>query len=69
MKMPHSTSLLALVAAGFIVGCDKPQSPAASAPVPQAQQPQIDAADAIYVGSDIVTVDDKQPAAEALAVK
>jgi predicted amidohydrolase YtcJ len=39
----------------LIVGCNK-------------QQP-IDAADVIYAGGDIVTVNDRQPTAEALAVK
>jgi hypothetical protein len=37
--------------------------------VPPAQQAQMQAADLIFVGGDIVTVNDKQPTAEALAVK
>jgi hypothetical protein len=49
-----------LIGATLIAGCDKPQQP---------PQQQVDAADAIYTGGDIITVNDKQPAAEALAVK
>jgi hypothetical protein len=50
----------------MIAGCDKPQPTVATPPQPQAQ---IDAAEIIYVGGDIVTINDKQPSAEALAVK
>jgi predicted amidohydrolase YtcJ len=53
-------SVAAFATAVLTAGCDKPQPPA---------QPQVDAADTIYVSGDIVTVDDQQPAAEALAVK
>jgi predicted amidohydrolase YtcJ len=49
-----------------LTGCDKPQAPAKAQ---QAPQPQIDAAEIIYIGGDIVTINDKQPSAEALAVK
>ena len=59
--------IAALGALAMIAGCDKPQAPAATTPPPQAQAP-IDAAETIYVG-DIVTISDKQPSAEALAVK
>jgi predicted amidohydrolase YtcJ len=48
----------------MIAGCDKPQP---TAPTPP--QAQIDAAEIIYVGGDIVTINDRQPSAEALAVK
>jgi hypothetical protein len=51
---------LALLMAG---GCSR-QSPATPAAVPAAQ-----AADTLYVGGDIVTINPAQPAAEALAVK
>ena len=58
-------SLAALALLAVIAGCDKPQPPTSSPPAPQAQT---DAADIIYVG-DIVTIDDKHPGAESLAVK
>jgi predicted amidohydrolase YtcJ len=58
-------SILALVMACLIAACDKPQQQAA----PQQSPKQVDAADAIYTGGDIVTMNDKQPGAEALAVK
>jgi predicted amidohydrolase YtcJ len=64
MKLMYSTAVLTLVTAGLIAGCDKPQPPAA----PQAQAP-IEAAEVIYTGGDIVTVNDKQSNVEALAVK
>jgi hypothetical protein len=48
-------SLAALIGFVLIMGCSR-------------QQP-IDAADAIYTGGDIVTVNDAQPSVEALAVK
>ena len=51
-----------------IAGCSKAPEPAAPA-APPAAQPVADAADTIYTGGDIVTVDDRQPGAEALAVK
>ena len=54
--------LLAVMSAlSGAAGCNR--SPKAPAP------PSVDAADIIYVGGDIVTIDDAQPAAEALAVK
>ena len=58
MKMTIPRSLAALLALAAIAGCDKPQA-----------QASVDAADVIYVGGDIVTINDKQPTAEALAVK
>ena len=60
MKLTITLSLALLIGATLIAGCDKPQQPP-----PQ----QVDAADAIYTGGDIVTVNDKQPTAEALAIK
>jgi hypothetical protein len=65
MKLPIPTLLLAVAAAGLIAGCDRPQ-PAAAV---QAPQQSVEAADTIYTGGDIVTVNDRQPSAEALAVK
>ena len=56
--------IAALGALVMIAGCDKPQPTAATPP-----QPQVDAAEIIYVGGDIVTINDRQPSAEALAVK
>ena len=73
MTFRLSAPVFALVAAGLMAGCDKPQPPAGQPPPQQAQvtapQPQIDAAETIYLDGDIVTVNDKQPTAEALAVK
>jgi predicted amidohydrolase YtcJ len=46
---------------GVLAGCGKSAEPAA--------QPLADAADTIYTGGDIVTINDRQPSAEALAVK
>ena len=60
MRLTIAPSLALLIGATLIAGCDKPQQP---------PQQQVDAADAIYTGGDIVTVNDKQPTAEALAVK
>jgi hypothetical protein len=54
------------VAVAVLAGCDQPQPPA---PTQQVTLPQIDSAEVIYVGGDIVTINDKQPSAEALAVK
>ncbi len=65
MKLTIALSLALSIGATLIAGCDKPQQP----PAAQTQQQQVDAADTIYTGGDIVTVNDKQPSAEALAVK
>lgn len=52
-------------AVGLVLGaCSGGQTPGAPTPAAAAQQP----ADTIYLGGDIVTIDDKQPTAEALAV-
>jgi len=68
MKLSRSIPAFALVTAGLLTGCSKspePVPPQAS----QAVQPQVGAADTIYMGGEIVTVNEKQPSAEALAVK
>lgn len=49
--------------AGLLAGCGKSPEPA-----PQSLQAPIDAAGAIYTGGGIVTINDQQPSAEALAV-
>ena len=64
----HWVPVLALASIVLLAGCGKREEPAQ----PQASQAalkQADAADTIYVGGDIVTVNDQQPSAEALAVK
>jgi len=68
MKLSLTVPAIALLTACLLTGCGKSQE---STP-PQAAQaalPQVDAADTIYSGGEIVTVNDKQPSAEALAVK
>ena len=56
---------LVVVAIAAATGCSQPSAPVkSSAVVPAAQ-----AADTIYAGGDIVTVNDSQPTAEAVAVK
>jgi predicted amidohydrolase YtcJ len=61
------TATIVLCAAGVIAGCGKQQTPAAAPPTqPQAQ---MEPADVVFVGGDIVTVNDRQPTAEALAVR
>ena len=53
--------LASLSALSGAAGCNRsPKAPAS---------PSVDAADTIYVGGDVVTIDDAQPTAEALAVK
>jgi len=64
MDFKITRSLAALLALVAITGCDNPQPPAV-----KSDPPQIDAADTIYVGGDIVTINDQQPSAGALAVK
>lgn len=54
MKPSHYAPAFALAAAFLLTGIGKAQ---------------VDAADTIYTGGEIVTVNDKQPSAEALAVK
>jgi len=59
LKTTFRSLIAAFVAVAAMAGCSKPQS----------QQPQMDAADTIYFGGAIVTVNDQQPNAEALAIK
>lgn len=68
MRSMVPKSIAALCALAMIAGCDKPQPTAVTPPQPQAQA-QIDTAEIIYVGGDIVTIHDRQPSAGALAVK
>jgi hypothetical protein len=64
VKLTIALSLALSIGATLIAGCDKPQQP------PAGQTPQqVDAADTIFTGGDIVTVNDKQPSGEALAVR
>ncbi len=65
MKLSLSIPAIALLTACLLTGCGKSQE---STP-PQAAVQQVDAADTIYTGGEIVTVNDRQPSAEALAVK
>jgi predicted amidohydrolase YtcJ len=65
MKITLRTSLAALLCLTAIVGCDRNEPVAQSSAVPAVAI----AADTIYFGGDIVTVNDAQPDAEALAVK
>lgn len=53
MKLTIVLSLALLIGALLIAGCDKPQQPPQQPP-----QQEVDAADAIYTGGDIVTVSD-----------
>jgi len=69
MKWAIPRLFAALFALATLAGCDNPQPPPAKTLPPQTQQRQIDAADTIFVGGDIVTINDKQPSAEALAIK
>jgi predicted amidohydrolase YtcJ len=64
MKWAIPRLFAALFALAAVAGCDSPQPPPAKSP-----PPQINVADTIFVGGDIVTINDKQPSAEALAVK
>ena len=64
MNYSRLAPILALVMTCLVAACDKPQQQLA----PKWMQ-QVDAADAIYTGGDIVTMNDRQPSAEALAVK
>jgi len=70
MKPSHSFIAFALISACLLTACEKPREAAApQAAAPQAVQPPVDAADTIYTDGEIVTVNDTQPSAEALAVK
>ena len=61
MKLRYFLSMLLMVAA--LSGCGAPEKPAAVAPAAKA------VADTIYHGGPIVTIDDSNPTAEAVAVK
>ena len=68
MKFSFSVPAIALLTACLLTGCGKSQE-STPPPAAQAAQQQVDAAETIYTGGEIVTVNDKQPSAEALAVK
>ena len=63
MRVTSKIAVLAAVGLGiaFVSGCSRKPSTESAA--------VMDAADTIYVGGDIVTINDAQPTAEALAVK
>jgi predicted amidohydrolase YtcJ len=67
MNFALTLRVLALGSACLLAACGTPE--AAPPQAPPAAPPPIDAAETIYTGGDIVTVDDKQPSVEALAVK
>lgn len=68
MKLAAPLYLVAVLGSVMVAGCDTPQPPAATVSPGQAQAP-IDAAETIYAGGDIVTMNDGQPSADALAVR
>jgi predicted amidohydrolase YtcJ len=70
MKQMRSMPVFALLTACLLSACGKSHEVSAPpAPQPPAAQTQIDPADTISTGGDIVTVNDSKPTAEALAVK
>lgn len=71
MIHPLSSAALALLTVSLLSACGKPAEPTPPTvtPAAQAAPPGVDAADTLFIGGDIVTVDDAQPSAEALAVK
>ena len=65
----RTTAAIACAAVLLLTGCGrKSESPGSAAPAVQSVATE-QVADTIYVGGDIVTVNDAQPTAEALAVK
>ena len=67
MHYPQPLKFAVLVGIGLIAGCNNLTVAPQSSPVAVVDPAK--AADLIYLGGDIVTIDDKQPSAEALAVK
>ena len=68
MSWRLTASAVTLASASLLCACGKPaETPASSAIAPAPVV--VDAADTIYIGGDIVTVDDRQATPEALAVK
>lgn len=59
--------IVALFALAVIAGCSKQSTDGSTAPVAEVNTSNI--AEIIYVGGDIITVNDDQPVVEALAVK
>jgi hypothetical protein len=68
MKLSHCVLAFALATTCLLTGIAKSQVSVTPGQT-RAAQSQVDAADTIYTGGEIVTVNDKQPSAEALAVK
>ena len=60
MRLALRLPAFALATACLLTGCGKSPEPV-TAQQTRAAQPQVDAADTIYAGGDIVTVDDRQP--------
>jgi predicted amidohydrolase YtcJ len=61
MNHPRLVPILAVVVTCLVAACDKPQQQATPQPLQQA--------DAIYTGGDIITMNDREPTVEAIAVK
>ncbi len=68
MKLTHCAPAFALATACLLTGIGKSQESVRPEQARAAQQ-QVDAADTIYTGGEIVTVNDKEPSAEALAIR
>jgi len=69
MRSKTPVTVLALVCAMALAACGKAPEPTPAVPPPASAPAVVDAADTIYFGGDIVTVNDAMPSAEALAVK
>lgn len=63
MNKPSVLALIAVLGSMVATGCDPTTSPRAVVP------PAAQVADVIYVGGDIITLNDRQPTVEALAVR
>jgi len=67
MNRSFSIPAFTLLIGCLLTGCGKSQQPPPQAS--QATQQQLEVAETIYTGGEIVTVNDMQPSAQALAVK
>ncbi len=68
-RMAKALTAPACAALILIAGCSPRTESSGSVPSAATQVPAEQVADTIYVGGDIVTIDDAQPVAEALAVQ